>query len=400
MLLCSCATADPVRPPLPPPIPFSQDAENLYIQLRLENGKEIPVGVDTGSPTTVLDKSLEPLLGNCAGTEKADFLFFGKQVLNVYPAPKLYLGDTQLSANQWIFTGDLKMIQEDEDRPIMGLLGMDCLRRYCLQINFADHKIHFLDPDQPGIGSHALKYRMKYDHSDGTPWIHARFLGKSSARWEIDTGCTADIAPTPKPLREMQVQTSSQVVLTGHKISTNGFPPEVFWYYPKIIFNQEACTNFLWTDAHGNNLIGLRFLSRHLTTLDFPKRTLYLEPGTTEALADTRNLTNFIDNFTDNSFGNDLYAFSTKAAQFLVGLTKKYELPGFSKNERGTITINQTFDGMTNYPVSLAFVAIKEKDDHQYHYTVLQSSKTSPVKLQKAWQTDAKGNFLKEYPVP
>jgi hypothetical protein len=196
-----------------------------------------------------------------------------------------------------------------EDRPIMGILGMDCLRNYCFQINFADHKIHFLDPDQPEIGNHALKYQVKYKYDDGIPWIRGRCFDKSPARWEIDTGCTADIAPTPKPLREMQVQTTAHLVLSGHNNSTNGFPPEVFWFYPKIIFNQEACTNFLWTDAHGNNLIGLRFLSRHLTTLDFPERTLYLEPGNAESLADKDSLTNFIG----SSFGDDLYAFSERS---------------------------------------------------------------------------------------
>ncbi len=394
MLLCSCATKNPVHPPLPPPIPFTRDADHLFIRLRLENGKEVPVIIDTGSTGTVLDKSFEPFLGNCQGTQKVDFPFFGKQVLNVYQTPKLFLGSTPLLAGKQILTVDLKMFQDD--RPIMGILGMDCLRNYCLQINFVDHKIHFLDPDQPGVGDHALKYEVKYKYDDGIPWVRGRFFDKSSSRWEIDTGCTADIAPTPAPLQEMQVQTSNHLVLFGHENSTNGFPPEVFWFYPKIIFNQETCTNFLWTDAHGNNLIGLRFLSRHLTTLDFPKRTLYLEPGNAESLADKDSLTNFIG----SSFGDDLYAFSTKATQFLAGLAKKNQLPGLSKNNHGTITMNQTFKEMTNYPVSLTFQAIKEKDDHQYHYTVSQSSKTDPVKLQRAWQTDAKGNLLREYPVP
>ena len=394
MLLCSCATENLVRPPLPPPIPFTQDTDHIYIQLRLENGKEIPVIVDTGSTSTVLDKSLEPLLGNCLGTQKADFPFFGERVLNVYRTPKLFLAGTPLLTDRRIFAVDLKMIQED--RPIMGMLGMDCLRNYCLQINFADHKIHFLDPDQPGIGSRAVKYLVKYKSYDGIPWIHGRFFGQSSARWEIDTGCTADIAPTPKPLREMQVQTSNHLVLFGHKNSTNGFPPEVFWFYPNIIFNQEACTNFMWTDAHGNNLIGLRFLSRHLTTLNFPKRTLYFEPGDAESLADTSNLTNFVG----NSFGNAIYAFSTRATQFLADLAKKHQLPGLSENDRGTIAMNQILNGITNYPISVVFVAIKKKDKHQYHYTVSQPSQTSPVKLQRAWQTDAKGHLLQEYPVP
>ena len=42
---------------------------HLVVTLRLQSGEELPFLVDTGSPMTVLDKSLEPQLGKCLGTE-------------------------------------------------------------------------------------------------------------------------------------------------------------------------------------------------------------------------------------------------------------------------------------------------------------------------------------------
>ncbi|MGH7990880.1 MAG: hypothetical protein ACREDS_11920, partial [Limisphaerales bacterium] len=195
---------------------------------------------------------------------------------------------------------------------------MNCLRHYCIQLDFASHKIRFLDPIHSESKSSVEKFPLTYGFFDGIPSVRANFFGQSNARWEIDTGLSeADVAVTPKQLWELQKQTSGQFISSMQYKSTNGSANETFHFSHKIIFNNETCTNFIWRDAPGENLIGLRFLSRYLTTLNFPKRTMYLEHSNAGSFADSDGITNF----TGNVFAYDfLYTFVPKAEKFLVHL--------------------------------------------------------------------------------
>jgi hypothetical protein len=103
LLLCSCATTpDPSAlvpaSELPADVTINKDAGRgnlLFVTLRLESGEKLPFFVDTGSPATVFDKSLEPKLGKCVGT--GAFWNFGtKHEMDIYAAPTLYIENTQL----------------------------------------------------------------------------------------------------------------------------------------------------------------------------------------------------------------------------------------------------------------------------------------------------------------
>src|SRR5437870_678562 len=82
VLSCSCATtpnwdaADSIRPPLPAETSLNKEAgrgEHMRVTLHLKSGREIPMMVDTGSPDTMLDKSLDPQLGKRLGKETFRF---------------------------------------------------------------------------------------------------------------------------------------------------------------------------------------------------------------------------------------------------------------------------------------------------------------------------------------
>ncbi|MGH7990515.1 MAG: hypothetical protein ACREDS_10050, partial [Limisphaerales bacterium] len=150
----------------------------------------------------------------------------------------------------------------------------------------------------------------------------------------------------------------------------------------------------------GENLIGLRFLSRYLTTLNFPKRTMYLEHSNAGSFADSDGITNF----TGNVFAYDfLYTFVPKAEKFLVHLGEDDQLPGWSKNEwkkGGDLSLNENNIQITGYPFSATFILTGKGGASKYHYTVAQPSKDSPLKLQRAWRTVSSGHAIEEYPIP
>src|SRR5262249_21825619 len=100
--------------------------------------------IDTGSPVTILDKSLEPKLGKRQGIgllENFGVLFFARK----HAAPKLYLGGVPLVTGSNVWTMNLKRVIPENNPPIKGILGMDCLKHYCVQLDFKAAKMRFLD---------------------------------------------------------------------------------------------------------------------------------------------------------------------------------------------------------------------------------------------------------------
>ena len=97
-LLFSCATENAVRPRLPATVAMNPDAGRgglLMVTVRLANDEKVPLVLDTGSPLTAFDKSLEPELGKRVDT--GTLVNFGvKQDVGVYAMPKLYLGNVPL----------------------------------------------------------------------------------------------------------------------------------------------------------------------------------------------------------------------------------------------------------------------------------------------------------------
>ena len=131
-LLCSCRTQNWYTPApsiprlLPNEIAFTElngtagRGGNLFLTLRLEDGQELAFMVDTGSPVTVLDKSLVPKLGERVATGDAFFLQARGEPAHVYRAPPIYLGNTRLLTGRWVITENLTAMTGG---PLGGILG-------------------------------------------------------------------------------------------------------------------------------------------------------------------------------------------------------------------------------------------------------------------------------------
>jgi predicted aspartyl protease len=396
-LLSSCSTApnwsadDSARPPLPAEVSFNLDAghdQSLNLTLRLENGKELLFAVDTGASGTLLDKSLEPILGKRLETTDIVFPSYGKTKSGVHEAPKLYLGGVQLPTGDQIDTGDLTRIEDHF--PLMGILGMDCLRHYCIQLDFAAGKIRFLDPDNLKSENLGRVFPLTIDSETGQASTHANFFGQEDAHFAVDTGyTTGDAALKPKAYQQKVQELHGEVLLqTKEKYSPDVTENKTL--LSEVIFNGEACTNFLLGDCPDRNLLGLRFLARHLVTLDFPKHTMYLQRRSDEPFAD------------DGISATNASASTKEATEFLTNLKKQGQLPGWLNDEdQGQLarTPNQNTPEM--YPIERIFFCRKNGDAYKYYrYIVVKASKDGTWKLQRAWQTDASGRFLQEFPVP
>ena len=370
LLLCSCAaTRDPsnmiLATKLPAELSMNEDAGRggwLIVMLRSENGEELPFGLDTGSSDTIIDKSLEQRLGKRLG-ETTLLHWSGDLKSGVYAAPRLYAQGTPLMTGGVIATFDLKEHSSSLGRPMMGILGMDCLRHYCIQLDFEALKVRFLDRTHSNTNEWGKAFPLAVvGPDDARPVIRGNLLGVIGARSQIDTGDYGDGWLAPGFFQQWTNQLK-QAAKGGARFPDGVLAGET---YPQLSLREAdvACDG-----------IGLHFLARHLVTLDFPNRTMYLKRTSIGPLA-------------DEGLG--------AIRSHLMQLRSQGQLPGWLKSEHGTQT-----GVMLDAPSGSETVALQKNGDSSiYHYKVAQPSKGGPWRLQRAWRTDQSGRTVEEFPIP
>ena len=375
LLWCSCVTDHALRSRLPASVAMNKDAgrsQLIFVTLELEDGQKLPCVVDTGCFNTILDQSLEPKLGKRCDTGSISAMGAVHEV-SIYETPRLYLGGALLQhTGTNICTCDFKWLSAFLGRPVMGILGMDVLEQYCVQLDFTTRRIRFLDPDTPATEL-GQSFVLTGPPEEGI-YISNNLVGNQGAGslTAIDLGCLGDGWLVPELFEQWTNQALPLMAGQVHQ-------PEARLggeTYPEMWLERGKP----WTTGEpGHNGIGIYFLARHLVTLDFPRHTLYLKRTSTGRL------------LVDVSA-----AAMASAVNFLKDLKNEGRLPGWSKAECSPpsgVTVTLTGNSAT-------VKARKKGELATCHYTVIRASAKSSWKLQKAWRTDQDGKTIEEFPVP
>jgi hypothetical protein len=250
----------------------------LIVTLRLQSGEDLPLILDTGTSGTFLDKSLNPRLGEPIGQETVQsWGHYEKK--DLYAAPKLYLGGTLLMAGRNVMTSDFKQLSSDAGHPVMGILGLDVLEHYCIQFDFAAGKVRFIDDERADKQKWGAAFPIvALNSNDGRPAVAQNLLGVQGPHSLIDSGYMSDGWLMPKFYRQW-----TNLVAP---------PPKGEARSPNGAFGGET---YLEISLDENNVesdgIGVRFLARHVVTLDFPKRIMYLKRTSDFPLMDKKRPT-------------------------------------------------------------------------------------------------------------
>jgi hypothetical protein len=373
LLLCSCAakphaSAIVAATELPAEVSINKDAGRgnfLYVPLRMEDGEEFQFMLDTGSAATTFDKSMEQKLGKRSG-KGTSLGWEGSGKVESYAAPKLYLGNTQLLTSDKVWVGGSK------------ILGMDCLKHYCIQLDFAAGKIRFLNSDHLDTTNWGKAFPLTYWRN--IPYIHhAGLLGKSGTNLLIDMGCRTDCLEEKSAIKGI-----AQIL-------------------PDCVWGGETYSNLNVAAVENANVLGLNFLARHLVTFDFPKQMMYLKQTSIGPLA------------TDGS--KEIISDEIEApSDFFQSLKRTGQLPGLSKDDQGAICV-EAYSNPGSKPTdeksvayvrayfrpghkSVTFNFCKNGDSVTYHYTICRASKTGSWKLQRAWRGGQNNLLIEEYSVP
>jgi hypothetical protein len=379
-IFCLGSVENALSSALPGDIPLNKDAGRggmVFVTIRLDDGTQLPFVLDTGCPTTCLDQSLESKLGKRLRT-KTLWAFGARSQIGVYPAPGLYLGKTLLTqSGNGIVTYDCSQMSAAVGHPIMGILGMDILTNYCIQLDFNARKIRFLDYERARKSRWGDPCPLTYIQ-DGCPRIDDNIIGAPGVGSLIDTGCSYDGWLIPQLFQQWTDSTAPPIAGQARAptgiLGGESYPGlRLRCVDPKLLSTGDTHIQF--------NGLGLHFLARHVVTLDFPEQTLYLKRTSVDAL-DKKEA--------NASAKSDIEA----AAKTLKGLEHAGRLPGWSKTDdmavsKGTFMFNSG---------SVTFNVPKSADSI-YHYKFTQSLDDGPWQLTKAWRTDSTGRMIEEYPV-
>jgi hypothetical protein len=369
--------------PRPPDIPMNRDAglgNWIIVNVHLAGGQNFPAVVDTGCPTTCLDSSFEPKLGRRITTNTL-WDFGIKSQINLFLAPKLFLRDTPLmKIGPYVVTRDCEKISSAVGRPVMGILGMDILQNYCIQLDFAARQIRFLDYERANKSGWGAPMALS-EVGDGCVAINGNLAGVGGAGSLIDTGYNEDgwLVPNLFELWTNQAAPPAKgEVHSPHGTLAGRIYPDVNLrgVDPKLLSTGDAHIKL--------NGIGLRFLARHLVTLDFPEQTLYLKPVSDRPRDDRKR-------------EREKKAEGNSAGKFLKDLERRGQLPGWAKGDSvaaGRVMI-QYIDSDT-----VIFDVPKEGDPAIYHYTLSREWDNGRWQLIRAWASATNGEMIKEYPVP
>jgi hypothetical protein len=365
MTLCDSQADNSVKAPLPPELPMGHNAGRggyVIVPLRIDGGRELPFLVDTGAAHTLFDKSLEAQLNRSRGNTIIDS-WEGQEKAAVYVMPRLYAGDVPLVTGNVTATQDFSEPSMAIGEHVMGVLGMDCLSHYCVQLDFASDKLRFqtsTDRTNRDLGKAFALVTIR--SGDERPGIRENLIGLKGALSQVDTGEPGDGWLRPKYFLQWE---SKAATLSGREAHS-----------PDAILGSDSYSQISLrkVDVFCDG-IGLRFLSRHLVTFDFPNRVMYLKRTSIAPLPE---------------------AGAAAALKSLVDRIKSGRLPGWSKEDHGvrdSAVFNPIHD---SWNIELR----KAGDVTVYHYVVKPSSNGTPWVIERGWRTDAGGRTIETYITP
>jgi hypothetical protein len=265
------------------------DMEDILLPVEFE-GREYQFLLDTGTTNTLFDQTFKDKLGKRIFWPRKGDAAYGKKVtVEMFHAPNAWLGPFNLKNMRYVVAADLNKIIPGESRNFQGIVGMDFMQSYIVQMDFDKRKISFLkgtkEPDL--FGFYKPKENEYPEWGEPVPlkrkwfsnlrYVKGRLMDKINAEFLIDSGWhfpgvlkSSLFDRVSSMISQMKDGTQSAAVRTNNRgkvIITEEFSVGPFEY--SDMFFQKS----------NLSILGLPFLSRHLVTFDFPNDTMYLEKG-------------------------------------------------------------------------------------------------------------------------
>ncbi len=254
--------------------PINRDLDLILLPVRFKE-KEYWFVLDTGSSYTVFEASFRHELGTATGIVETQTAA-NSIIVELFDAPEAFLGPLNLQDCGGVSCFDLKMLSSALGRPVAGIIGMNFLREYIVQIDFDEGMLSFIQPMGADKSDWGRALAMNCELA-GCPRITGRILDRIDVDFLIDSGANAsgylEHKIFRKILTEIGSKTSNVLVQTASGIQQlRETRIEEFSVgllkYQDLIFSESK-----------ESRLGLSFLTRHIVTFDFPNSKIYFKKG-------------------------------------------------------------------------------------------------------------------------
>jgi hypothetical protein len=246
-------------------------AEAIFLPVRV-GGEERLFLLDTGSTLSVFDRRLSSgaSIGEIPVTPPS-----GPPVeKGLYPAPEAFVGGLDMRGSGPVLYNDFAQMRAVTDRSVWGVIGIQFLKRYIVQLDLDAGKVRFLDPRTHPRADWGSAMPI-LSGPGGIPAVAARITGQPPEEFEIDTGDNSggdlDRAVFQRLFPHRRGARSKDLLFTGIESSSLGRASEVT--VGDISFH-----GIVFESADMSSL-GLAFVRRSMITFDFPRGTMYLKAG-------------------------------------------------------------------------------------------------------------------------
>jgi predicted aspartyl protease len=238
--------------------------------------KNLTFIVDTGAAYTCFDRRHSDLLGRAIRLVNIATPDEKTRALQYRCPPTRWIG-LEIPEDVEVITSDLAPIRMATGRPIDGILGMDVLHQYAIEIDFDSGRLRVWNPEDISRQQTGNTIEMSLN-KDHLPYISMNGPHGPKSDCLVDTGAnlstlTSEDAQHWHENRDYQYFQSGNLAAsaTGLSRSRSGRISEL-----KLADHVLRKIRF---DISELNTLGLNILSRFSLLLDFPNRKLTLDPG-------------------------------------------------------------------------------------------------------------------------
>ncbi|MBN1973490.1 MAG: aspartyl protease family protein [Sedimentisphaerales bacterium] len=278
--LSGCQTGQTKTPEVLAEFDFSIDEGKVILPVQFK-GQKYPFLFDTGATGTIFDDSLKDKLGNRFLWPKTATLSRGRKAkIEYYRHPDANLGPLKFDDLNLIGVLDCDLwFGSKVPIKYRGIIGMDFLKKYIVQIDFDNGKVAFFKGKQefnlfsmfkPQENTHpewGIAIQMENPwYSNKRYFVTGNLPDNTKAEFLIDSGWYCTNALKSKLFKKVKNIIPDNAVEQNYKI-VNSFSLGNF-EYENILFQK-----------NNESILGYGFLSRHIVTFDFPNKLMYLKKG-------------------------------------------------------------------------------------------------------------------------
>ncbi len=272
------------------------DIENGILLPVTFQGEKYQFVLDTGTTHIIFDDSFKDTLGKRFLWPKTMELANGKKIkIELFDnAPVANLGPLKLKCSAFIGVVDLDIIPgyDEMERKFQGLIGMDFLQKYIVQIDFDNNKVTFFRGKKDMDLFAFLKPKENVHPEWGEPiplkrkllcklrYVKGTFAQDISDEFVIDSGLIG-----PDELKSSLFNKVPYKLTFGSKSEDDQTTAASSSKIDSKMVDKFSVGPFEYEnrifEADRKSTVGLWFLACHKVTFDFPNNVMYLKKGKT-----------------------------------------------------------------------------------------------------------------------